>query len=323
MISVAVEGQGIAACCCALLLQRAGSSCSRIGRYPIGRVPALVVSQSTQRLMADVFGDPALFAGLPRIERRIVAWGANAAPHTLPHSAVVIAEETLAARLPEAAQSATGADWTIFATGATPAAKRQFGTRRASVIPAEIEPVDAACWVESLLAGWLFLIPGWLIAVGGDPQTLLAQSRLVAPRIRSLGNSAVSYAACPRIADPLCGPGWLACGSSAMAFDPICGDGTGNAVREAILASAVLRAAARGEPVGPMLAHYRARLIAAFRKHLQLCLDYYRAANAGPWWESEIAAQECGVRWCEEQLAAAPTFQYRLDGFDLLPVTGS
>ncbi len=34
-----------------------------------------------------------------------------------------------------------------------------------------------------------------------------------------------------------------------MAFDPICGDGTAHAIREAILAAAVIRALARGDPV--------------------------------------------------------------------------
>jgi hypothetical protein len=321
MISVTIQGQGVAARCCALLLQRAGIAASSVEHNPHGRVPALVVSQSTQRLMADVFGQPRLFAGLPSIERRVVAWGTNAAPVTLPHSAIVISEETLVARLPAPARYASGADWTIFASGAVPAAKHQFGSRIASAVPAEIQSSDAACWIESLPAGWLFLIPGWLIAVGGDPQTLLAQSRLVSDQIRSIGNPVGSYLACPRIAAPLCGPAWLACGSSAMAFDPICGDGTGNTVREAILASAVIRAATRGEPTGRLLAHYRARITAAFQKHLQLCLDYYRAANAGPWWEHQIAALECGVTWCAEQIAAAPPFEYRLSGFDLLPVS--
>ena len=37
--------------------------------------------------------------------------------------------------------------------------------------------------------------------------------------------------------------------------------------------------------------------------------------------ESEITALECGVAWCEEQLAAGPRFEYRLDGFDLWPVS--
>ena len=38
----------------------------------------------------------------------------------------------------------------------------------------------------------------------------------------------------------MCGPGWLSCGTAALSFDPICGDGTGHAVREGILAAAVI-----------------------------------------------------------------------------------
>ena len=323
MTSVAIQGHGVAARCCAFLLQRAGIVVSPEEHHPRGPVPALVISQATQRLMTGVFEQPGLFAGLPQIEQRVVLWGANSAPVTLPHSAAVISEETLAARLPVPAPTVAACDWTIFASGAGPAARHQFGHRHASVFPAEIQSSEAACWVESLSEGWLFLIPGWLIAVGADPPALLNQSRLVAARIHSLGDPAGSFLACPRIADPLCAPAWLACGSSAMAFDPICGDGAGNAVREAILAAAIIRAAARGEPAEALLAHYRARLIAAFQKHLLLCLDFYRAANSGPWWESQISALECGLTWCAGHLAAAPPFQYRLQGFELLPVSAS
>ena len=102
-----------------------------------------------------------------------------------------------------------------------------------------------------------------------------------------------------------------------MAFDPICGDGAGNAVREAILAAAVVRAAARGESVDRLLAHYRSRLIAGFRRHLELSLEFYRAGNSGPWWDQEIQALERGVAWCAERLAAEPAFHYRLNGFEL------
>jgi hypothetical protein len=219
------------------------------------------------------------------------------------------------------------------------AVERHFGSRHASAVAVELKtPEASACWIESLESGWLFLIPGWLIAVGGAPETLLAESRLVADQIRGASHKTAEFPAYPRIADPLCDPlrdplcdslrdppstpAWLACGSAAMAFDPICGDGTGNAVREAILAAAVIRAAARGQPVDGLLAHYRSRLMAGFRRHLELSLDFYRAGHGGPWWEREIQALARGVAWCGGQLAAQPAFRYRLEGFDLLPVTG-
>jgi hypothetical protein len=102
-----------------------------------------------------------------------------------------------------------------------------------------------------------------------------------------------------------------------MAFDPLCGDGVGNAIREAILCAAVVRAAARGEPCADLLAHYRARLVAGFRRHLQLCEVFYRSGGRGQWWESERAALRKGIEWCARELAAHREFRYRLHGFDL------
>ena len=309
----------LAGCCCAHLLSGIPV---RIAPGMKPRIPAIVVSQSTQSLIADVFQIPRLFDHLPAIDRRIVAWGPRAEPVTLPHSAVILSEDALTSRLqPAAFDDAPDAAWTIYATRPLPepAADHHFGSRTAFAAPVDVQA--SACWVESLPAGWLFLIPGWLIAVGAPPESLLAQSRLVAREIHGAIGPAAEFPAWPRIADPLCAPGWLACGSAAMAFDPICGDGTGNAMREAILASAVVRAATRGEPVEPMLAHYRTRLIAGFRRHLELALEFYRAGNCGPWWQSEIDALERGIAWCARELDAAPPFRYRLNGFDLEPLT--
>jgi hypothetical protein len=319
MTSVAIHGQGLAARCCALLLSRASIPIS-IADSSHPRVPALVVSLATQRLLADVFEQPALFDNLPRIERRVVTWGPNAEPVNLPHHAVVISEEALLARLPAISPSANTAAWNIFASAARHGVKQQFGTRIASVVSARLKTPDAACWVESLETGWLFLIPGWLIAVGGSPRDMLSRSRLVAGQIDGIGEEASQFLACPRISEPLCGPDWLSCGTSAMAFDPICGDGTGNAVREAILAAAVIRAASSGDSTDRLLTHYRTRLMAAFQRHLEMCREYYRAGNSGEWWESEALALERGVRWCGEQIGA-PEFYYRLEGFDLLPAS--
>ena len=64
------------------------------------------------------------------------------------------------------------------------------------------------------------------------------------------------FPAHPRVAWSLAGSHWLACGTAALAFDPLCGDGTGHAIREAILAAAVLRAIQRGANVDELLNHY-------------------------------------------------------------------
>jgi hypothetical protein len=100
-----------------------------------------------------------------------------------------------------------------------------------------------------------------------------------------------------------------------MAFDPICGDGAAHAVREAILASAVIKAAARGD-WARLAAHYENRLTAAFRRHLMHCVEYY-AAVPGDWWKKEAAAAREGIEWCTGRLGGSPKFHYRLNGLEL------
>jgi hypothetical protein len=51
-----------------------------------------------------------------------------------------------------------------------------------------------------------------------------------------------------------------------MAFDPIYGDGTAHAVREAILAAAVVRAISAGGDAAEPLRHYEARLMLGFQR---------------------------------------------------------
>lgn len=320
---VEICGQGVAASCCGYLLQGAGFEVSRVRRVRAA-VPAIVVSAATEALLADVFQRGDLFQGCRRMDRRIVAWGPGAAPVTLPHAAVTIAEQALVERIEPQLEQEGGqsAEWTVFAARPLPpaAVERAFGSRHAWAVEVDLKAEAPACWVESLESGWLFLIPGWLLAVGGAPEALLKESRLVAEQIRGWRGGA-EFAAYPRIAEALCGPGWLACGSAAMGFDPICGDGTGNAVREAILAAAVIRAAERGEPVQGLLQHYRRRLLAGFQRHLELSLEFYRRGRSGPWWDVEIEALERGIAWCAGELAAGPGFRYRLEGFELRAIT--
>jgi len=310
---VAIRGGGVAACCCAHLLKTGIEAADR------PKLPAILVNDATQELMRDVFGRTDLFEGLPRIERRVVAWGAKAVE--LPHRAVVISEEELRARLAPGTTTAAGAEWTVHAASRPPGSGEQhFGTRQATAVSVTLRDDVPGCWVESVATGWLFLIPGWLLAVGGDTDELLAESQLVAAQIAHREPAGPRFAAYPRIVDPLCGPRWLACGSAALAFDPLCGDGTGYAVREGILAAAVVRAALRGGDANALLEHYRRRTIAAFGRHLDLCREFYRTGGGGEWWRGELAAIGRGIAWCREELGEGSGFRYRLSGYDLVPV---
>jgi hypothetical protein len=329
-----ILGDGVAANCCVYLLDAAGIRVA-IDRADRPRVPALLVGTATQALMADVFQRPDLFRGARPISRRIVAWGPSAKPVEMPHSAAVIAEQQLVDRLSVSMTEGAkdGPDWTIYTSRPLPleVETRHFGSRIATATPIRLRersPNDA-CWIESLESGWLFLLPNWLLSVGAAAENLLARSELVAAQIEALdsppelhGAATAHFPAYPRIGDPVCAPGWIACGSAAMAFDPICGDGTGNAIREAILASAVIRAAARGHDPDVLLAHYRARLVAAFLKHLGLCRQFY-AACAGEWWEAELARLDTGIAWCRLRLRNEPAFRYQLRGFELEPISNA
>jgi hypothetical protein len=316
---VVIRGGGVAAYCCAHLLKQANVADAGLG------VPAILIGEGTQSLLMDVFERRDLFVGLPRIDKRIVAWGPGAALKVLPHAAVVVSEFELIERLrSESLLEVPDADapaWTIYAGRKShpDAQERAFGSRRAAVMRVKLrERTDrAACWIESLEEGWMFLIPGdgegWLLAVGGSVEEMLGVSRVVGAEIQKVSTCLGEFAAFPRISDPLGGAEWLACGTAAMGFDPICGDGVGNAVREAILAAAVVRGGGSEE----LVAHYRMRLLAGFARHLEQCLPFYDCGHAGPWWTAERESLREGIEWCRARLAEAGPFRFRLAGFEL------
>lgn len=287
------------------------------------RLPVILLGDQALALIRDIFNQPDLFAEAPRIRKRVVAWGPDAAPLMLEHSATVVSEELLLDAIRPALSLAVDRDvpWSIFAAPPLPAPSMEqcFGTRTASAVPVTLKQTsgNAACWIESIEDGWLFLTPGWLLAVGAPADTLLGRSRVVASEIVACGPAQGTFPAYARIASPLCGPGWLACGTAAMAFDPICGDGTAHAVREAILASAVIRALAKGGSAEDLLAHYQARLTAGFQRHLSLCREFYRTGGNGPLWQSELEAIDRGIDWCKAALAKHAVFRYQLRGFEL------
>ena len=325
MTNVLIRGQGIAACCCARLLRAAGSqvTCQSVERP---KLPALMLSQTGQKLLSDVFERRDLFIGVPRIRQRFVAWGRNSNVRELPHSAVVVSEGMLLELIRQDTEEGSQADWTIFTSHPLPAEaeEHQFGARRASVSEVSLTQKAArdACWIESVENGWLFLLPGgdgcgWLLAVGGPAESLLGQSRLIAEQIEPTIRGTGDFPSHPRATEPLCGQDWLACGTAALGFDPLCGDGTAYSAREAILASALIRLVSEGGDRNSLLEHYRTRLLVGLQKHLEVCREFYASGHGGPWWEVQLRATEEGLQWCTSRLGAVPKFRYRLNGFSL------
>jgi hypothetical protein len=331
--SVTIRGGGVAGCCCARLLKRAGFSVA-VEQVDRPRLPAIMLSETTQKLLQDVFEANELFQGLHRIRRRMVLWGDSKEPVMLPHSAIVVSEQAILERLQEPLPLLEPeqeiSEWSIVAAGraweagAAPSMEHHFGSRMACASPVTLKTEAAAdaCWIESLGEGWLFLLPcarqsGWLLSVGASPETMLAQSRLLAHQIAETGSGAGRFPSQPRIAEPLAAPGWLACGSAALGFDPLCGDGAGNAAREAILCVAVIQAASQGADVTSVAAHYTARLTAGFRRHLEVCREFYQSGGRGAWWDRQVSDLDRGLDWTSAQLSRLPGFQYRLNGFSL------
>lgn len=331
--NILVRGDGIAALCCVRLLENAGLHVTQQG--PVRpKLPAVMLSEGTQKLLEDVFERQDLFDGLPRVRKRIVAWGPGGEPKELPHSSVVISEPDLLDRIRKGETRHPSKHvhdetaWTVFAARPLPhtAAEHHFGSRIASVASAKLKtqsPVES-CWIESLDEGWLFLLPGiessWLLSVGSPVEPALARSRLIADQIQEFNLAGSEFPSHPRIAQSLWAPGWLACGTAALGFDPLCGEGVGHAVREAILACAVVRAVIKGGAMKTALAHYRDRLVAGFHRHLELCEQFYRSGASSLWWDEQAAATRRGIEWCKSACLPAGDIRYRLNGFSLEPI---
>ena len=277
-------------------------------------------------LIRDVFAAPAMLADSPRIGRRVVAWGG--APVAVAHGAIVVPEAALIEALPM--NGATGITSTPdlilqAAPSATLPPSHRFGSRRAVAAEARLKPTakSSSCWIEALPAGWLFLVSGadeasWLLGVGDEIEDLLTRSRLIAPLISDVRKLSGNFDVCPRIADALHGEDGVLCGTAAIAFDPICGDGAAQAVREAILASAVIIGMVEGGNAGELLSHYQSMLIASMRRHLKLCAEFYRTGGDGPWWQTELHSLLEGHDWCSARLARASEPRFRLSGFRLI-----
>jgi len=329
---IGVQGAGVAALCSLRLLDAQAQRIETQAEATPGRLPSILVSQSTQKLLADIFRDSHLFDAAPRIHLRVVAWGLRQ-PVALPHDAIVVSEHALLqllhSRLPNPQTNTTAPlDWTILTARSAPvlvsASHRQFGARSTQVHRVDLTPhaEPETCWIESTPQGWLFLLTtgpasGSLLSVGDSAASLLAQSSLIAARVQHVHALAGEFPVHPRILTPLCALGWLACGSAAMAFDPLCGEGAGNAAREAILACAAVRAIRGGESTEAVLSEYDARLKLGFLRHLENCREFYVGDFQTEFWREARHGIEQGLAWTRAQLAAGPSPRFRLVDFAL------
>lgn len=322
--SVHVVGRGVGvAAAQAALAENATRFSAGPGRER-GTAPVIMLGEQALHLLGSLFGAGRV-TGSHRITRRTVLWN-EAEPVAIPHKAFALTGQALLEALPfaEGLLEAGPGRFTLHAQPPEPALRR-FGQREAAAAPVTLSAqVDgSAVLVEAVAAGWLFLIPlgadhAWLLAVGEAPDALLATSRLVAPAVGTLGAVEARFETAPRVLEQLAGDDWLVLGSAALAFDPLCGDGTAMAARGGILAGAVASAIAAGEDPAPLLRHYRTMLIAALRRHLAACLPFYERGGSGAWWQEQAAATAEGHAWCTRMLAVEPEPAFVLTGSRLV-----
>lgn len=332
---VHVGGRGIAAATAVHALAGRGIAVTTDPPEPARRprAPLVLLADPAQALISDVFAGhaplPAVMAGGHRIARRIVRWGTGET-NAFAHSGVVIAGDDLGAALwPDALVAPSGANRFKLSARAADQALLRFGQRQAASAPVTLQPgADAhAAYVESLDEGWIFLVPtgeaqGWILTVGADPADAVQASTLAATVVAETGPVAARFETAARLAEPpVCANGLLL-GSAALAFDPICGDGTATAVRGALLAAAVGAAVAGADrpDLDPeldraaLIGHYRLMLIAAMRRHLANAHPFYAAGGQGSWWQAQADALARGHAWCTAQLAEAGEARFVLAG---------
>ena len=157
------------------------------------------------------------------------------------------------------------------------------------------------CWMEIVSDGWVFMTPlgkNRALLQAMVPQRfdnplitfmhLVSQTQAIKHRISTFEDPTTYQEAFPEISNPLCGQGWILAGDSAVSFDPLSGNGTGYALKGAILLVAVISAIVSGFPLSRCLAHYTLRLRTEFLSHLKECLGYYSMWFSTPYWKDEV-----------------------------------
>ncbi|MEC4814460.1 MAG: NAD(P)-binding protein [Scytonema sp. PMC 1069.18] len=184
-------------------------------------------------------------------------------------------------------------------------------------------------WIETVPDGWLFLAPlgenkallqCMVPITTEEPEkmlTLLEQTRFIKTFVDTFLDSTHIFEAFPQISDPLCGSKWIAVGDAAFSLDPISGDGTGYALRGAILAISVINSIASGLDKNKCLQHYTLRLRKTFSSHLQQCLKYYSNSFSSSTWKKEIAL----MNFLPDNLSTLNlnNCTYKLENFHLKP----
>ena len=234
-------------------------------------------------------------------------------------------------------------DWVVDASGRTSQIAQllgvvkhnSFGQRYVIGLEVPLTKMDQrhTYWIEAVHDGWVFLAPlgrdkallqAMLPAVPKEPliaiTDLLAQTQMIRTQVADASGPASVFIASPQITDPLWGSGWITVGDAAISLDPLCGDGTGYAIRGVILATSILNGLASGLLRSDCLHHYSLRLHKAFFSHLRECMSYYSIVFSSLAWKTEIERMKNAFSNDKYHPADIESFRYGLKGFELVPL---
>jgi 2-polyprenyl-6-methoxyphenol hydroxylase-like FAD-dependent oxidoreductase len=317
-----------------------------------GPGPALVIRPVTGELLCDVWGSgPDLMPPAHRLAERVVCLDAGGDTQVVAEEALTVRAGALRDRLldrlrRESSSSLAVHDdpndtndgsWLIDARGRAGAdasgSRSTCGMR--TIVAAEAALLTTAIpsrsSFEAVPEGWLFVAPAGPVATvqlmlaaptGGPAAALeraLAASAFARESLGELRTPPLCWPAAPVFADPWPEDGPPRIGDAAMAFDPICGDGTGQAIRSALLAAASLDAIEAGGDFRSIRENYRRRLKLAFCGHLDSCLALYGSLQPRSLWAGELLQMSRAAAALRDGLPGPGALDYRLMGTRLVP----
>lgn len=154
---------------------------------------------------------------------------------------------------------------------------------------------------------------------------VLEQTLTIKHQISDLVGSSAVFSAFPQILESLSGQiglsgsTWMAIGDAAFCVDPISGDGTGYAIRGAILATSVVDGIACSRvDYNNGLYHYTLRLRQAFVAHLKACISYYSVGFSSLSWQAEIDLMQTAFAHDEFCQSESQELMYGLQDFKLV-----
>lgn len=186
-------------------------------------------------------------------------------------------------------------------------------------------------WMEAVKDGWIFLaplsqqtallqvmLPGSPICASTALSQILDQSKLIQAQISSVLHTPKLFNATPSLNLSPYGKGWISIGDAACSFDPICGDGTGYAIRQVFLATGALNGIATGIEYEEALQHFTMRLRKTFCSHLEHCINYYSESFSSILWKDELSRMKNTFQKHKNEIQQEYHFSYQLNGSKII-----